>query len=69
MLRLDSKNTNFSGASVIDDVQVASMSASYSTGSNIYFNFSIERLDLYNENAETVDADFDSFKDTVLESI
>lgn len=69
MLRLDSKNTNFSGASVIDDVQVASMSASYSTGSNVYFNFSIERLDLYNENAETVDADFDSFKDTVLESI
>lgn len=69
MLRLDSKNTNFSGASIIDDVQVASMSASYSTGSNIYFNFSIERLDLYNENAETVDADFDSFKDTVLESI
>lgn len=69
MLRLDSKNTNFSGASVIDDIQVASMSASYSTGSNIYFNFSIERLDLYNENAETVDADFDSFKDTVLESI
>ena len=69
MLRLDSKNTNFSGASIIDDVQIASMSASYSTGSNIYFNFSIERLDLYNENAETVDADFDSFKDTVLESI
>lgn len=69
MLRLDSKNTNFSGASIIDDVQIASMSASYSTGSNIYFNFSIERLDLYNKNAETVDADFDSFKDTVLESI
>ena len=69
MLRLDSKNTNFSGASVIDDVQVASMSASYSTGSNIYFNFSIERLDLYNENAETVDADFNSFKDSVLESV
>lgn len=69
MLRLDSKNTNFSGASVIDDVQVASMSASYSTGSNIYFNFSIERLDLYNENSETVDTDFNSFKDAVLESV
>ena len=69
MLRLDSKNTSFSGASVIDDVQVASMSANYSTGSNIYFNFSIERLDLYNENAETVDTDFNSFKDSVLESV
>ena len=69
MLRLDSKNTNFSVASIIDDVQVASMSASYSTGSNIYFNFSIERLDLYEENAETVDTDFASFKDTVLETV
>ena len=69
MLRLDSKNTNFNGASVIDDTQVASMSASYSTGSNVYFNLSIERLDLYTENAETVDADFDSFKETVLDTI
>lgn len=69
MLRLDSKNTNFSGASIINDIQVASMSASYSTGSNIYFNFSIERLDLYEENVETVDTDFSSFKDTVLETV
>lgn len=69
MLRLDNKNTNFSGASIIDDVQVASMSASYSTGSNVYFSFSIERIDLYEENSEAVDADFIAFKDAVVESI
>lgn len=69
MLRVDNKNTSFNGASVIDDTQVASMSASYSTNSNVYFNFSIERLDLYEENSEAVDADFIAFKDMVLENI
>lgn len=69
MLRVDNKNTSFNGASVIDDTQVASMSASYSTNSNVYFNFSIERLDLYKENSEAIDADFTAFKDMVLENI
>ena len=69
MLRVDNKNTSFNGASVIDDTQVASMSASYSTNSNVYFNFSIERLDLYEKNSEAVDADFTAFKDMVLENI
>ena len=69
MLRVDNKNTSFNGASVIDDTQIASMSASYSTNSNVYFNFSIERLDLYEENSEAVDTDFIAFKDMVLENI
>lgn len=69
MLRVDSKNTSFSGVSIVNDQQIASMSANYSTGSNLYFNFNIERLDLYEENSEAVDTDFMTFKDTVLEGI
>ena len=68
MLRMDNMNVNFNGASVVDDVVVANMSASYS-GAEVYFNMTIVDLDGYNGNKEVVELDFDNFKDKALEGI
>ena len=68
MLRMDNLNVNFNGASVVDDVVVANMSASYS-GAEVYFNMTIINLDGYNGNKEVVELDFDNFKDKALEGI
>lgn len=68
MLRMDNTNVNFNGASVIDDVVVANLSASYS-GAEVYFNMTVIDLAAYNESKEVVELDFDNFKDKALESI
>lgn len=68
MLRMDNMNVNFNGVSMVDDVVVANMSASYS-GSEVYFNMTIINLDMYNGNKEVVELDFDNFKDKALEGI
>lgn len=68
MLRMDNTNVNFNGASVIDDVVVANLSASYS-GAEVYFNMTVIDLAAYNASKEVVELDFDSFKDKALESI
>lgn len=68
MLRMDNMNVNFNGASVVDDVVVANMSASYS-GAEVYFNMTIIDLDGYNASKDVVELDFDNFKDKALEGI
>lgn len=68
MLRMDGKNINFNGVSLIEDTQIASMSASYS-GQNVYFSINIDNLTLYKANADAVDADVASFKETVIEAL
>lgn len=68
MLRMDNMNVNFNGASVVDNVVVANMSASYS-GTEVYFNMTIIDLNNYNNNKEVVELDFDTFKDKALEDI
>ncbi len=68
MLRMDNANVNFNGASVVEDVVVANLSASYA-GREVYYNMTIVDLAAYNDNKEIVEADFDSFKDKALESI
>ena len=69
MLRMDGKNVNFNGVSIIDDVQLASMSASASNGTNIYFSVNIENVASYRLNAAAVDADIEAFKDAVMDAV
>ena len=68
MLRMDGRNVNFNGISIIDDDQVASMNATISN-SSVYFGISIENITKYQANAAAVDADVEAFKETVIEAI
>ena len=66
MLKVN-KNITLNGASEIDGVQVAYMSATISTdgGSNGNINKSIANKELYNANKEQVRADMAEFEDVV----
>lgn len=68
MLRIDAKNVNFNGVCMIEDTQVASMSAN-SNDNNLYFSIAIENLATYKENQLIVDADIEAFKEAVLEAM
>lgn len=62
------KNITLNGASIIDGVQVAYMSASISTdGNNANINKGITNQDLYNANKREVRADFTEFENKVYE--
>ena len=69
MLRMDDRNINFNGASIIDDEQIASMSAGVINDTRVYFNFNIDNITTYLANDEAVDEDFKSFKEAVLNVI
>ena len=68
MLRMDGKNVNFNGASIVNDEQIASMSANISN-TGLYFNISIENSAKYVANAAAVDADIEAFKEAVVDAI
>lgn len=68
MLRMDGKNVNFNGVSIVNDVQMASMSASCS-GDNIYFSISIDSATAYLANSAAIDADVEAFKEAVIDAI
>lgn len=68
MLRMDGKNISFNAVSLIDDVQMASMSANIS-GSNVYFNVTIENATNYLANSEAIDADVEAFKEAVFDAV
>lgn len=70
MLRMENSNVNFNGTSTIEEVVVASMSASYSgDGVNVYFSFNVNNIDTYLANQEAVDADFVEFKTNVFATL
>ena len=69
MLRIDNKNINFSGASVIDDEAVAYFNANFNGGVEIYFNTTIANLDAYNANVQAVEADGDEFRAIVVGAV
>ena len=69
MLRMDNANMNFNGTSIIEEVVVATMNASYSGGSEIYFSFSVVNYDSYKTNKVLVEADFSDFCVEVLEAV
>ena len=68
MLRMDGKNVNFNGVSLVNDEQLASMSASISN-TGLYFNVNIENSAKYVANAAAVDADIEAFKEAVVDAI
>lgn len=68
MLRMDGKNINFNGVSIVDDVQLASMSASVS-GNSIYFSINIDNSEQYVLNAAAIDADVEAFKEAVVDAL
>ena len=68
MLRMDGKNVNFNGVSIVTDAQVATMNAS-SSNNSVYFNFSIENVDTYKANIDAVNTDMEDFRDAVIEAI
>lgn len=69
MLKIDSKNLNYSASSRFDDVVAANMNASYHGGNEVYVNMNIVNIELYNVNKSAVEADFAEFCATVMEVI
>ena len=67
MLKINSKSMDFNGASVMDEVVIASMHASYSGGRDMYVNMSISDVDAYLAHKEIVDADFAAFCEEIVE--
>ena len=62
MLRIDSKNTNYSGVSVVGDNIVAYLNGSNS-GTNMHIDINIDNVD--NVNFTLLKTDIDSFIDEV----
>lgn len=62
MLRIDSKNMNFNGTSIIDETAIASFNASVNeTDNNSYVNISIQNLSSVRTNINTFEADLNAF--------
>ena len=68
MLRMDGRNVNFNGASIVNDEHIASMSANISN-TGLYFSISIENSAKYIANTAAVDADIKAFKEAVIDAI
>lgn len=66
MLRLDSKNTNYSGACIINGAQIGYLSGSRA-GNNFNVSFNIDDSDTYANNRATILADIEEFIDEVAE--
>lgn len=61
MLRLDSKNVNFNGASIVNDVQIASFSASVTDPNYASVSASIDNYATYRANIDAFKLDFANF--------
>ena len=66
MLKIHSKSMDFNGASIVDEVIIASMHASYAGGKEMYMNMSISDVEAYAANKAVVDADLIAFSDAVI---
>lgn len=69
MLRMDNRNMNFMGSSVVDEVVVASFSAGYNGNKDLYINVSVADYTLFAANQLTVEADMNAFHSEVLETL
>jgi hypothetical protein len=77
MLNMGMSNLNFnanSSVKVTDEagkettISIASFGSSYS-GDQIYLNYNIMNKKYYNDNKEEIDADFEEFKNNVINAI
>ena len=66
MLKINSKSMDFNGVSVIDDIAVASMHASYNGNNDMYLNMSISEINAYIAHKDVVAADFAAFCDAIV---
>jgi hypothetical protein len=69
MLRMDNRNMNFMGSSVVEDVVVATFSAGYNGGKELYINMSVMDHALFAKNQVIVEADLNDFNTEVLETV
>ena len=69
MLQINSKSLDFNGASMVNDVVVASMHASYSMHGEMYFSMNIADVAAYAANKILVDADVADFCKTVVDVV
>ena len=60
---------NFTGSSIINGTQVASMYGNVNQKGDITINKSIMNRSVYNENKETVQKDMDDFENMIYEAI
>jgi hypothetical protein len=63
------ESSNFTAFSEVSDKNIASMSASYSTGGETFFRLRILDKEMYNTNKEAFDSDFQHFKDAVINKL
>lgn len=68
MLRIDSRNITFSGTSMINDVPVATMNASFNGNIEVYTSMNIMDVAIYHANKAAVDADFAAFCSEMAEA-
>ena len=61
MLRMDSKNVNYSAACLVSDEQIAYFNANRNGNQRCDINISIDNLAAYNENLSTFENDFTDF--------
>lgn len=66
MLKINGRSTNINGSITIDEEQVAYISAN-NNENNANINIQIDNINLYQENAITVQTDIISFLNNVIE--
>ena len=70
MLANKNKSINYNAVSKIDDIVVLYMNGSYNSESgDLNFNQSIRNKALYLSNKDIVDADFENWKNEIVEEI
>lgn len=69
MLRIDSKNLNFNGTSVIDELSLASFSASINEPDNVgYISVNFNNLNEVRQNLNVITTDLDAFLEEILKT-
>jgi len=67
MLRIDNTNTNMSASSVVEDVLVASFSASINApAGDVYIGINYSNRSIVQANVEAFKADLDAFIDSII---
>ncbi len=70
MLRINGRNTNYNGQSIVNNLVLCSFSAtSNDVNNNARFNLNIDNVTSVVENFETVIADFNAFVEEVLTAV
>lgn len=69
MLKIEGKNMNFNGASMIDDETAAMMSAIINENGELFLHCTVTHYNTYANHKDTINADFIAFGEQILESM